>query len=145
MNIFSDEFYDLLNEQLDEKGAVVSFDGELSDLFEKLDEYVKRFYYFNVKSYGYVYDFMHKNDKYEISKNYGPDILYKVVRNDNAANYIDIHEVGIGLLRGRENLETFDRMRQIMNNLEALNRMNAPMDEINKEINQKILSMKKRV
>ena len=145
MNIFSDEFYDLLNEQLDEKGAVVSFDGELSDLFEKLDEYVKRFYYFNVKSYGYVYDFMHKNDKYEISKNYGPDILYKVVRNDNAANYIDIHEVGIGLLRGRENLETFDRMRQIMNNLEALNRMNAPMDEINKEINYKILSMKKRV
>lgn len=144
MNIYSDEYYELLNKELDKSGVVSSVDGELVELFEKIDEYVKKFYYFNVKSYGYVYDFMHKNDKYEISKVYGPNILYTLVRNDNAANYIDIHEVGIGLLRGKENLEVFDRMREIMNNLEALKRMNVPMDDINHEINNKILSLKRR-
>lgn len=143
MNIYSDEYYELLNKELDKSGVVSSVDGELVELFEKIDEYVKKFYYFNVKSYGYVYDFMHKNDKYEISKVYGPNILYTLVRNDNAANYIDIHEVGIGLLRGKENLEVFDRMREIMNNLEALKRMNVPMDDINHEINNKILSLKR--
>ena len=143
MNIYSDEYYELLNKELDKSGVVSSVDGELVELFEKIDEYAKKFYYFNVKSYGYVYDFMHKNDKYEISKVYGPNILYTLVRNDNAANYIDIHEVGIGLLRGKENLEVFDRMREIMNNLEALKRMNVPMDDINHEINNKILSLKR--
>ncbi len=143
MNIYSDEYYELLNKELDKSGVVSSVDGELVELFEKIDEYAKKFYYFNVKSYGYVYDFMHKNDKYEISKVYGPNILYTLVRNDNASNYIDIHEVGIGLLRGKENLEVFDRMREIMNNLEALKRMNVPMDDINHEINNKILSLKR--
>ena len=144
MNVFGDEFYNDINKKLDEKGFISDFDGNLEELFVKIDEYVKKFYYFNVKSYGYIYNFKHNSDKYEISKTYGPNVFYMLKRSENAANYIDIKDVEHGVLSGKENIEVFNLMSEIMSCIQYLDRMNVPADSISNEVNRKLSMIKRR-
>ncbi len=152
MNIYDDDYFNWLNKEIDKNGSTSNIGASdekynrssIEELFEYIDEYVKEYHYYNVKLYGYIYNFRHNDDFYEISKAYGPNILYTIKRNNNASSYIDIDDIKLGQIRGRENLEVCDIMDNILYELTLLNNMNVPLDSIKEDLDKKILSLKRK-
>ena len=70
------------------------------------------------------------NEKFVITKHYGPDIIYSVRKDNKRLKYIDIDDIRKKTVRGRENLEVLYRMKTISLYLKELNKMGVPMDMV---------------
>ncbi len=114
----------------------------IEELFNRVDQYVKHFYYFNVEEYGYIYNVRDRNNFYTLSKIYGPNIAYSITRDETRVNYIDLDDVRKNVLRGRENLEVSSRMQAIALHLRELNKIGVPMDLVEQETNKEIRLLK---
>ena len=152
MNVLDDEYFMWLNEKLDKYKKLTTIDEKISiderksiiDLFDRVDDYVKKYYYFNTKQYGYIYDISHNNDLYEIEKIYGPSVLYQIKRENNALSYIDVKEIQDGKIRGIDNVEVYYHMKNIMDSLNRLGVMGVPMNDVQEVVDNKILTLKRR-
>ncbi len=147
MNVLSNEYLTWLGEATKGHKKVYCIPGMSNDpnvqlleqLFEKIDEYVRVNYYFNVEEYGNNYTFRDDNGiKYTISKLYGPDIVYSLVRDPNKTRYIDISDVRQKTVHGRENMEALYRMKTISIYLRELDKMGVPMDMVEESIQSEI-------
>ena len=147
MDVLSKEYLTWLGEATKGRKKVYCIPGMSEDknvqllerLFEKIDEYVRVNYYFNIDEYGNNYTFIDDNGlKYTISKIYGPDIVYTLVRDPNKTRFVNISDVRQRTVHGRENMEVLYRMKTISLYLKELDKMGVPIDMVEGSINSEI-------
>ena len=139
MDVLDREYLDWLKERIEKYTTIYCFPGMSEDknvflieeLFNRIDEYVKENYYFDVDEYGSKYSFRDLDNKYTIYKNdHGPEIVYSVQRANDRPSYIDLDDVKKRVVRGKENLEVLYRMRTISIYLRELEKMGVPMNVV---------------
>lgn len=149
MNVLSEEYLSWLADETENEKSLSNFSMNkedkrlyLEDLFEAIDAYCKKFYYFDVKEYGYTYNFQYNGIYYEIVKIYGPDVFYRVIRTNKVENAIDLKHVMTNMLAGEKNITVNTSMKAIGRNLEILSKQGVSMDIVERETHSMILRLK---
>jgi hypothetical protein len=149
MDVLSKEYLDWVSESTKD-GKTIFYSVDISktkesgieELFKRVDGYAKKFYYFNVEEFGSKYNITDRRNFYTISMLYGPDVAYRLERDEGKANYIDLNDVKMNVIRGRENLEVSNRMKAIALHLSELSKMGVPMDLVETETVKEIHTLK---
>ena len=150
MDIFDKKFLDWIAKNTEDDNKLFYVSGSetnkeltlLEPLFQRVDEYVKSFYYLNVEEYGSIYNISERNNFYTLSMLYGPEIAYSLERDEHKVNYIDLNDVYNNVVRGRENIEVSNRMKAIAFHLRELNKIGVPMDLVEQETSRTIKLIK---
>ena len=116
----------------------------LPSLFSRIDTYVRTNYYFDVEEFGRAYNFTDGKSFYTIHMIFGPDVGYLLRRTNDKPSYIHLDDVRSNVVRGRQNLEVLQRMKEISNQIHELNAMGAPMDLVEAETSRQIRLLKQQ-
>ena len=146
MNVFSEEYLNWLAEQTKNGERLFYTEGSpneslaqgIETLFKEVDDYAKIFYYYNTEEFGSTYNVRDRSNFYTLAMHYGPLIGYSIRRDEGKANYLDLGDVEKRVLRGKENLEVFDLMKEISRDIKRLKQMGVPMDTVRQEVDREI-------
>ncbi len=152
MDVFSEEYLKWMERETREGRGVFCVSGaqtdeynqSLPELFNRIDNYVRTNYYFDVEDYGRAYNFTDGSNLYTIYTIFGPEVGYLLRRTPDKSSYIHLDDVRSNVVRGRQNLEVLQRMKEISHQIHELADMGAPMDLVEAETTSQIRLLKQQ-